>query len=116
MARQHICRDPYSIDFKVEVGRVRDSEQAIERGTMRPVFFRLWLRDAKSDSPGVSIAVSDQTEIDLKISRAELEQLLENYRETLFQRALEQVEPLRIAQQEEHRANERIGEILETIQ
>jgi len=116
MARQHICRDPYSIDFKVEVGRVRDSEQALARGTMRPVFFRLWLRDAKPNDLGVSITVSDQTEIDLKISRAELEQLLEDYRETLLQRALEQVEPLRIAQQDEHRANARIDEILETIQ
>lgn len=114
MHTQKLNRDGDAIEFNVQLGRVLNSEQASENGTTRPVLFSLWL--CRPDPDGdVVVSVGDQDEIDLRADEDHLRKLIEQWRETLINRALDQVVPLRSAQADEKSVEEKIDRILAEI-
>ena len=111
MHTQKLNRDGDAIEFDVQLGRVLNSEQAFESGTTRPVLLSLRLRRPGLDGD-VVVSVGDQDEIDLRADEDDLRKLIEQWRETLIKRALDQVVPLRSAQADEKSVEEKIDRIL----
>lgn len=114
MHTQKLNRDGDAIEFNVQLGRVLNSEQASENGTTRPVLLSLQLRRPSPDGD-VVVSVGDQDEIDLRADEDHLRKLIEQWRETLINRALVQVAPLRSAQADEKSVEEKIDRILAEI-
>ena len=114
MHTQKLNRDGDAIEFDVQLGRVLNSEQALESGTTRPVLLSLRLRRPGPDGD-VVVSVGDQDEIDLRADEDDLRRLIEQWRETLIERALAQIVPLRSAQADEKSVEEKIDRILAEI-
>lgn len=103
----------FRVRFEVLLGRVLSSEQAIERGRMRPIIFHLELRDEDS---GVTVNTGAQSDIDLDADPETVEQQILATRDSLIESAKRQVVPLQAVQEDERRAEEQIEHILATSQ
>lgn len=101
--------------FEVNLGRVTDPEQAKERGSIRPAFFRLRLSEADAKPGDFLVEIWDQVDIDLDSSDGVLQTLITSKRDDLRDRAVKAADSLRAVRESERNTEQRIKKLLEPV-
>lgn len=113
MPLQEFTDGRFRVRFEVLLGRVLSSKQAIERGRMRPIIYRVEIRDKEGS---VIVKTGSQSDINLDADPETMEQQILAARDILIKEAKSQVAPLQAAQEDERQVEEQIQHILATAQ
>lgn len=115
MSRRRFTYGDLEATFRVNLGRVANPEQAKERGTIRPAFFRLRLSEPEAKPGDFLVDLWEQVDIDLTLSDADLQTLITSKRDELLKQADKQVNDLRAIRESERSTERRIEKVLEQV-
>ena len=115
MSRRRFTHDGLDATFMVNLGRVATPEQAKERGTIRPAFFRLQLFEPEAEPDDSLVDLWEQVDIDLTLSDEDLQALITAKRDELLEQADKQVKDLKTIRETERSTERRIEKVLERV-
>lgn len=115
MSRRNFTHGSLKATFSVDLGRVANPEQAKERGTIRPAFFRLRLSEPEAKRGDFLVDLWEQVDIDLTLSDADLQALITAKHDELLNQADKQINDLRAIRESERSTERRIEKVLEQV-
>lgn len=115
MSERRFTHKRLAATFRVDLGRVANPEQAKERGTIRPVFFRLRLSEPEAQSDDFLVDLWEQADIDLALSDDDLQALITAKRDELLRQADKQISDLKTIRASERSTERRIEKVLEQV-
>ena len=115
MSERQFTHKRLAATFRVDLGRVANPEQAKERGTIRPAFFRLRLSEPEAKSGDFLVDLWEQADIDLTVSDDDLQNLITAKRDKLLEQADKQIKDLKAIRETERSTERRIEKVLERV-